>query len=139
MTIETANGHVNGVSLDEQASATDAKELPVRVAETTLNGSVTNANAITADRSQLYPQSKLSLIDRFIDEPRSLKVAVIGGGLAGILSGILFPAKVPNIQLTIYEKNHDFVSHAPFAPSHEIFCFPSLFGYYCLFFFCFFC
>ncbi|KAL2149000.1 hypothetical protein VTH82DRAFT_1686 [Thermothelomyces myriococcoides] len=127
MTIETANGHVNGVSLDEQASATDAKELPVRVAETTLNGSVTNANAITTDRSQLYPQSKLSLIDRFIDEPRSLKVAVIGGGLAGILSGILFPAKVPNIQLTIYEKNHDFSTFEPkrdwtdqFSPGAEI-------------------
>lgn len=54
--------------------------------------------------------SGISLIDRFIDEPRPLRVAVIGGGLAGILAGILLPAKVPGIDLTIYEKNHEFVS-----------------------------
>ncbi|CAK7562982.1 MAG: hypothetical protein SEPTF4163_000838 [Sporothrix epigloea] len=45
------------------------------------------------------------LVDRYIDEPRSLRVAVIGGGLSGITAGILLPAKVPGIQLTIYEKN----------------------------------
>ncbi|KAL2162499.1 hypothetical protein VTH06DRAFT_7413 [Thermothelomyces fergusii] len=78
---ETANGHANGVSSKEPAEPS---------------------------KPPLYPKSKLSLVDRFIDEPRSLKVAVIGGGLAGILAGILLPAKVPNIQLTIYEKNHDF-------------------------------
>lgn len=55
-----------------------------------------------------YPEAKISLVDRFIDEPRALRVAVIGGGLTGILAGILLPAKVPNIQLTIYEKNKDF-------------------------------
>lgn len=60
-----------------------------------------------------YPKSRISIIDRFIDEPRPLKVAVVGGGLAGILAGILLPAKVPNIQLTIYEKNADFVSFTP--------------------------
>jgi cation diffusion facilitator CzcD-associated flavoprotein CzcO len=58
--------------------------------------------------SPLYPVSKFDLIDRFIDDPRPLRVAVIGGGLSGVLAGILFPAKVPNIQLTIYEKNKDF-------------------------------
>lgn len=57
-----------------------------------------------------YPKSRLTLIDRFIDQPRELRVAVIGGGLSGILAGILLPAKVPNIKLTIYEKNHDLVS-----------------------------
>lgn len=50
-----------------------------------------------------------ALIDRFIDEPRPLRVAVIGGGLAGVLAGVLLPKKVPGIQLTIYEKNDDFV------------------------------
>jgi hypothetical protein len=59
-----------------------------------------------------YPQSRIQLFDRFIDEPRPLRVAVIGGGLAGILAGILLPPKVPNIKLTIYEKNHDLVSNA---------------------------
>ncbi|KAK0649681.1 FAD dependent oxidoreductase [Cercophora newfieldiana] len=62
----------------------------------------------TSTKTPLYPESKFELIDRFIDDPRPLRVAVIGGGLSGILSGILLPAKVPNIQLTIYEKNKDF-------------------------------
>jgi hypothetical protein len=57
-----------------------------------------------------YPKSRIELLDRFIDEPRALRVAVIGGGLAGILAGILLPKKVPKIKLTIYEKNHDVVS-----------------------------
>ncbi len=56
-----------------------------------------------------YPASPIELIDRFIDEPRPLRVAVIGGGLSGILAGILLPAKVPRVKLTIYEKNKDFV------------------------------
>lgn len=53
--------------------------------------------------------SSLEILDRFIDEPRPLKVAVIGGGLAGILAGVLLPAKVPGIELIIYEKNQNFV------------------------------
>lgn len=57
-----------------------------------------------------YPKSRVDLIDRFVDEPRKLRVAVIGGGLAGILAGCLLPAKVPGIELVIYEKNPDFVS-----------------------------
>ena len=57
-----------------------------------------------------YPKSNICLEDRFIDEPRSLKVVVIGAGLAGILAGILLPAKVPKIDLTIFEKNPDVVS-----------------------------
>lgn len=51
-----------------------------------------------------------TLVDRYIDEPRPLRVAVIGGGIAGVLAGILLPKKVPGIELTIYEKNSDFVS-----------------------------
>lgn len=38
------------------------------------------------------------------------KVAVIGAGMSGITAGILLPKKVPGIQLTILEKNHDVVS-----------------------------
>lgn len=57
----------------------------------------------------------LELVDRYIDEPRPLKVAVIGGGLAGILAGVLLPVKVPGVQLTIYEKNKDFVSWLNYA------------------------
>ncbi|KAM0544679.1 hypothetical protein ACHAPJ_011740 [Fusarium lateritium] len=54
-----------------------------------------------------YPVSDLKLEDRCIDEFRPLRVAVIGAGLSGILSGILPPLKVPGIQLTIFEKSRD--------------------------------
>ena len=42
-----------------------------------------------------------------IDQYRSLRVAVIGAGISGTDAGVLLPAKVPGIQLTIYEKNSD--------------------------------
>ncbi|KAE8354737.1 hypothetical protein BDV28DRAFT_155992 [Aspergillus coremiiformis] len=59
-------------------------------------------------RSQInYPHSNLTLEDRHVDELRPLKVGVIGAGLSGVLAGILLPAKVPEIQLTIFEKNED--------------------------------
>lgn len=57
----------------------------------------------------VYDRPLDKLVDRHIDEPRSLKVVVIGGGLAGILAGVLLPKKVPGIELTIFEKNKDFV------------------------------
>ena len=57
-----------------------------------------------------YPKSRISLVERSVDEPRTLRVAVIGGGIAGILAGILLPAKVPRIDLVIYEKSRDVVS-----------------------------
>lgn len=57
-----------------------------------------------------YPTSRVTLVDRFVDEPRKIKVIVIGGGLAGILGGCLLPQKVPGVELVIYEKNHEFVS-----------------------------
>lgn len=57
-----------------------------------------------------YANPKHKLIDRYIDEPRELRVAVVGAGLSGVLSGILLPAKVPGIKLTIFDKNADVVS-----------------------------
>jgi len=35
------------------------------------------------------------------------QVAVVGAGLSGITAGILLPAKVPGIDLTIFDKNAD--------------------------------
>lgn len=51
--------------------------------------------------------ANFSLSNTWIDEPRRLRVAVIGAGLAGITAGVLLPAKVPNIDLTIFDKNND--------------------------------
>jgi hypothetical protein len=60
--------------------------------------------------SSKYPASNLQLEDRHIDQHRSLRVTVIGAGIAGITAAILLPAKVPGIQLTVLEKNNEVVS-----------------------------
>ncbi|KAF2756384.1 FAD/NAD(P)-binding domain-containing protein [Pseudovirgaria hyperparasitica] len=55
-----------------------------------------------------YPRSNLRLDeDHHIDDIRPLRAVVIGAGLSGILAGILLPAKVPKLELTIIEKNDD--------------------------------
>lgn len=95
--------------------ATQPHVEPQTPANNTQSEPAVAASAIPSRQIPPYPKSSLTLVDRFIDEPRSLRVAVIGGGLAGILAGILLPAKVPNIKLNIYEKNSDFVS-APISP-----------------------
>lgn len=70
----------------------------------------TKASSSTISLPIDYPVSNLKL-DRghCIDDVRPLRVAVIGAGLSGITAGILLPAKVPRIQLTIFEKNDDVV------------------------------
>ncbi|KAH9888553.1 FAD/NAD-P-binding domain-containing protein [Cubamyces lactineus] len=40
-----------------------------------------------------------------VDEYRPMKVLVMGAGYSGITAGIRFPQHIPNLQLTIYEKN----------------------------------
>ncbi|KAF3481853.1 uncharacterized protein GIQ15_04612 [Arthroderma uncinatum] len=54
-----------------------------------------------------YTLPTISLVDRYADEPRKIRVAVIGAGLSGLIAGVLLPAKVPSIELTIFEKNSD--------------------------------
>ncbi|OAQ61269.1 flavin-binding monooxygenase [Pochonia chlamydosporia 170] len=93
------------------------EDLPVGKDQPYLNGSAkeppvslqANNGLLSEDKPKhSYDLPPLSLIDRSIDEPRPLRVAVIGGGLAGILAGVLLPAKVPGIDLTIIEKNRNF-------------------------------
>ena len=69
------------------------------------NGGQTN----DIERDVVQHLTRFSLDEPTVDDPRPLKVAVIGAGLAGILAGVLLPAKVPNIQLTIFEKNNQVV------------------------------
>ena len=57
-----------------------------------------------------YTLPEVALVDRYADEPRKLRVAVIGAGLAGVIAGVLLPVKVPGIDLTVFEKNADVVS-----------------------------
>ena len=128
MATTVANGdtHTNGVAeAPITATGVDASNDTKKPA---LNGAAAekhdpekpvNANGRYAGLSEHYPFSPLTLVERFIDEPRPLNVAVIGGGLAGVLAGILLPAKVPQIQLTIYDKNDDFVRSYPPGGQNE--------------------
>lgn len=60
----------------------------------------------------IEPQTKpkIEIEEHPIDQVRDVKVAVIGAGLAGVSAGVLLPAKLPGIDLTIYDKNADVVS-----------------------------
>ncbi|KAF3202707.1 hypothetical protein TWF191_004845 [Orbilia oligospora] len=52
------------------------------------------------------PAEKLvTLEQRAVDEPRAIKVIVIGAGISGILAGIRLPQRIENLDLVIYEKN----------------------------------
>lgn len=66
---------------------------------------ISNANSVEVE----YPHSNLQLEDHPIDQGRSLNVAVIGAGMAGVMAGILLPVKVPGMNLKIFEKNSDVV------------------------------
>ncbi|KAH8099903.1 FAD/NAD-binding domain-containing protein, partial [Cristinia sonorae] len=50
-------------------------------------------------------EDAFTLGDWSIDEYRPIKVAVIGAGFSGILAGIRFRQYIPNVSLTIYDKN----------------------------------
>ena len=72
-----------------------------------------NATEDDQEKEWVYPYpTDFKLSERPIDEVRELNVAVLGAGLTGITAGILLPAKVPGINLTIIEKNADVVSVA---------------------------
>lgn len=100
--IETANEIVHPSS-DEQTLASGASSS--ESSEYDFQGVIQNVEGIHPS----YPRTSFRLQDRFIDEPRKLKVVVIGAGIAGITAGILLPVKVPNIDLHILEKNEDVV------------------------------
>lgn len=59
---------------------------------------------------------KFELEEHPIDQVRPIKVGIIGAGLTGISAGVLLPAKVPGLDLRIYDKNADVVS-IPFRVS----------------------
>ena len=59
------------------------------------------------------PQSRpaFEIEEHPIDQVRPIKVGVIGAGLAGVNAGILLPAKLPGLDLRIYDKNADVVCY----------------------------
>ncbi|KAF4450287.1 hypothetical protein F53441_6570 [Fusarium austroafricanum] len=104
-TVALINGAVNDFDTEEShLSHSAVKSAPI---EKITPVTPTIRNEPDVDETSPYHNPRLALIDRFLDEPRPVRVGVIGAGLAGITAGILLPAKVPGIKLTIYEKNAD--------------------------------
>jgi hypothetical protein len=54
---------------------------------------------------------RFELEEHPVDVVRPIKVGVIGAGLAGITAGVLLPAKLPGLDLRIYDKNADVVCY----------------------------
>lgn len=99
-----------GANSSDGAAAADSGRLPgYNGANTSISISGVVQPLLKPPEISGYPKAKFELEDRYIDEPRSLKVVVIGAGLTGITAGALLPRKVPGIRLTIFEKNADVV------------------------------
>lgn len=47
------------------------------------------------------------LLDHCIDDYRRMTVIVIGAGMSGMLATIRLPQRIPNLDLTVYEKNEE--------------------------------
>ncbi|KAF2494626.1 cyclohexanone monooxygenase [Lophium mytilinum] len=93
-------------SLEDPIRATQEPHLKA-VEEKLDNWTILPSPPKTQDGPLNYPKSNLKLEDHCIDDVRKLRVAVIGAGLSGVTAGILLPAKVPSIDLSIFEKNQD--------------------------------
>ncbi|KAL2867367.1 flavin-containing monooxygenase [Aspergillus lucknowensis] len=67
------------------------------------------ADANVNTKSEAMPQNRpaFQIEEHPIDDVRSIKVGVIGAGLSGITAGVLLPAKLPGLDLRIYDKNAD--------------------------------
>ncbi|KAL1972597.1 hypothetical protein VTN31DRAFT_7011 [Thermomyces dupontii] len=54
------------------------------------------------------PDSKQWIVeDRSVDQVRPLRVVIMGAGISGIVAGIRFAQRIPEIDLCVYEKNPD--------------------------------
>ncbi|KKY35375.1 putative 4-hydroxyacetophenone monooxygenase [Diaporthe ampelina] len=127
--IATADGTPSHTTNPVLGNSADEVDVPLKLAVAEPeHGSSKLAPPPDGEAKHLeYPRSRVNLVNRFVDEPRKIKVIVIGGGLAGILAGCLLPQKVPGVELVIYEKNPDFSTFSPktdwsdeFAPGAEI-------------------
>lgn len=93
----------------------DGQALPTK--DLTVTGE-TKAPAVTATEisdgkiNETLPRTihpPLILENHPVDERLPLKAIVVGAGITGITAGVLLPAKVPGLSLTIYERHSDIV------------------------------
>ncbi|GKT91830.1 4-hydroxyacetophenone monooxygenase [Colletotrichum tofieldiae] len=106
---EASSGHckptMESAAEQQQNSFKDRDGTRVVAAAAATVETLVNAE-LEQDKSR-FVLPEVSLLDRHADEPCHLRVTVIGAGIAGIVAGALLLAKVPGIELTIFEKNAD--------------------------------
>lgn len=71
--------------------------------------SVTVKSTSNDIESEHLEKTRFGIEEHPIDVVRHIKVGIIGAGLAGITAGVLLPAKLPGLDLRIYDKNADVV------------------------------
>jgi hypothetical protein len=71
--------------------------------------SVTVKSTSSDIESDHLEKTRFGIEEHPIDVVRQIKVGIIGAGLAGITAGVLLPAKLPGLDLRIYDKNADVV------------------------------
>jgi hypothetical protein len=70
---------------------------------------VTVESDVNESLSEKLENVEFKLEEHPVDVVRPIKVGVIGAGLSGITAGVLLPAKLPGLDLRIYDKNADVV------------------------------
>lgn len=77
-----------------------------------LNGPTTvTVESDVSGLSEKIENVRFELEEHPVDVVRPIKVGIIGAGLAGITAGVLLPAKLPGLDLRIYDKNADVVCY----------------------------
>lgn len=66
------------------------------------------------------PKSQFELEEHPVDQVRPIKVGIIGAGLSGITAGVLLPAKLPGLDLRIWDKNADTVGSSIDLYNHHV-------------------
>jgi hypothetical protein len=101
--IPILNGHGTGIGHGHTAEVL----VPPAQAQGTSPESVPSAPPTATGEVKHRPAFQLE--EHPIDQVRPIKVGVIGAGLSGITAGVLLPAKLPGLDLRIYDKNADVV------------------------------
>lgn len=101
---------VEGPVVDlQQPSNTNGYRNPLKVDAPVKNPVAVEVKSTVDSENKPVSKPKFELEDHPIDDVRPIKVGVIGAGLTGISAGVLLPAKVPGLDLRIYDKNADVV------------------------------
>ncbi|KAL3465598.1 hypothetical protein BJX64DRAFT_285204 [Aspergillus heterothallicus] len=92
------NGHAQQTQIQTQTQTQTQTKTQTPAAE---------PQVVTQQASHAKDMPAFQIEEHPIDEVRPIKVGVIGAGLSGITAGVLLPAKLPGLDLRIYDKNAD--------------------------------